>query len=143
MEETIDDLLEDGHIVKLGKYTKHCFIWPTAVAAKRDGSVKQALNSKLNKKQNYRNRYQRTNLNELVHNFALANSNNTEEPIWFSNINLKYAYLHWKFREPTSRQLSEATSRQLQHRGRHDNGTQTDLKRNFMGWGICLLNSNG
>ena len=59
---------------------------------KRDGSVKLALNSKPINKQIYCNCYQMPNLNELVDNVALAISGNTNDPIWFSNTDLKYAY---------------------------------------------------
>ena len=52
MEETIGGLLEDGHIVKLGKCTQGYFVLPTILAAKRHGSVKLALNSKLIKEKN-------------------------------------------------------------------------------------------
>ena len=60
--------------------------------------------SKLIKKKNYRNRYQKPNLKELVVNVALAISGNTEELIWFSDIDLKYAYSQMKLSEATSQQ---------------------------------------
>ena len=58
----------------------------------------------LTKKQIYRNRYQKPILKELVDNVALAISGNTEEPIWFSNINPKYAYYQNKLNKTTCRQ---------------------------------------
>ena len=91
VEETIENSLKDGHFVKLDKCTKDCLILPTLVTAQRDGYVKLALNSKLINKQNYRNRYQMPNMNELVDYVALVISGNTNAPIWFSNIDLKYA----------------------------------------------------
>ena len=51
-EEIIRGLIEIGHIVKLGKCTDYCFVLPTFISAKRDGSVKLALNSKLIQKTN-------------------------------------------------------------------------------------------
>ena len=59
----------------------------------RNGSVKLALNSKLINEVIYRGRYQDSkNMNELIDNLALTISGNTSDPIWFSNIDLKYAY---------------------------------------------------
>ena len=43
----IDQLLRDGHIKKLSRCSEDCFISPIVITAKRDGSIKLALNSKL------------------------------------------------------------------------------------------------
>ena len=70
---------------------------------KTEGSVKLALNSKLIKKQIYRNRYQRPNMNELVENVALTIKGDTNALIWFSNIDLKYTSSQTKLSERTTR----------------------------------------
>ena len=46
------------------------------------------------------------NLNEMVDNVALAISGNTEDPVWFSIIDLKYVYSQMKLSEATSRQCN-------------------------------------
>ena len=88
----IDQLLRDDHIEKLSRCSKDCFISPIVITAKRDGSIKLALNSKLLNKQIFRNRYQLPNLFELIDNVAITISGHDEDKIWFSSIDLKYAY---------------------------------------------------
>ena len=66
---------------------------------KINGSVKLTLNWKLINRQFYRNRDQVPNTNELVDNVALAIRGDTKEPIWFSNIGLKYAYSQMQLNE--------------------------------------------
>ena len=88
----IDQLLSDGHIEKLSRCSEDCFISPIVITAKRDGSIKLALNSKLLNKQIFRNRYQMPNLFELIDNVAVTISGHDQRNIWFSSIDLKYAY---------------------------------------------------
>ena len=87
----IDHLLRDMHIEKLSRCSEDCFISPIVITAKRDGSIKLALNSKLLNKQIFRNRYQMPNLFELIDNVAVTISDHDERNIWFSSIDLKYA----------------------------------------------------
>ena len=95
--------MKDGHIVKLGECTEGCFIVPTVVTAKRDESVKLALNAKLINKQIYRNRYELPNMNEFADNVALAISGDTNAPLWFSNIGLKCSFSQMQLSRETSR----------------------------------------
>ena len=88
----IDQILRDGHIEKLSRCSEDCFISPIVITAKRDGSIKLALNSKLLNKQIFRNRYQMPNLFELIDNVAVTISGHDERNIWFSSNDLKYAY---------------------------------------------------
>ena len=88
----IDQLLRDGHIEKLSRCSEDCFISPIVITAKRDGSIILALNSKLLNKQIFCNRYQMPNLFELIDNVAVTISGHDERNIWFSSIDLKYAY---------------------------------------------------
>ena len=100
VEETIGSQLDDRDIVKLGKRTEDCFLSPTFLSAQHDGWVKLTLTFK----QIYRNCYEMPNWNELVDNVAWAISGSTEDPIWFLNIDLKYAFSQKKLSEATSRQ---------------------------------------
>ena len=88
----IDQLLRDGHIEKLSRCSEDCFISPIVITAKRDGSIKLALNPKLLNKQIFRNRYQMPNLFELIDNVAVTISGHDKRNTWFSSIDLKYAY---------------------------------------------------
>ena len=87
-----DQLLRDGHIEKLSRCSEDCFISPIVITAKRDGSIKLALNSKLLNKQIIRNRYQMPNLFEPIDDVAVTISGHDEKNIWFSSIDLKYSY---------------------------------------------------
>ena len=87
----IDQLLRDGHIKKLSRCSEDRFISPVVITAKRDGSIKLALNSKILNKQIFRNRYQKPNLFELIDKVAVTISGHYERNIWFSSIDLKYA----------------------------------------------------
>ena len=88
----IDQLFRERHIEKLSRCSEDCFIFPILITAKRDGSIKLALNSKLLNKQIFRNRYQMPNLFDLIDNAAVTISVLDENKIWFSSIDLKYAY---------------------------------------------------
>ena len=89
----IDQLLRDGHIEKLSRCSECCFISPIVITAKWDGSIQLALNSKLLNKQIFRNRYQMLNLFDFIDNVAVKISGHDENRIWFSSIDLKYAYI--------------------------------------------------
>ena len=68
----IDQLIRDGHVDKLSRSSEDCFISPIVITAKRDGSIKLALNSKMLNKQIFRNRYQMPSLFELIDNVAVT-----------------------------------------------------------------------
>ena len=102
----IDQLLRDGHIEKLSRCSEDCFISPIVITAKREGSIKLALNSKLLNKQIFRNRYQMPNLFELIDNVAVTISGHEENKIWFSSIDLKYAYSQIPLSKKTSDQCN-------------------------------------
>ena len=92
IKQCIEQLLRDGHIEKLSRCSEDCFIAPIVITAKKDGSIKLALNSKLLNKQIFRKRYQMPKLFELIDNVAVTTSGHEERNIWFSSIDLKYAY---------------------------------------------------
>ena len=73
----IAQLLRDGHIEKLSRCSEDCFFSPFVITAKKDGSIKLALNSKLLNKQIFCNRYQMSNLFELIDNFKICIQPNT------------------------------------------------------------------
>ena len=62
----IDQLLRDGHIEKLSRCSEDCFISRIVIIAKRDGSIKLALKTKLLNKQIFCNRFHMPNLFELI-----------------------------------------------------------------------------
>ena len=102
----IDQLLRDGHIEKLSRCSEDCFISPIVITAKRDGSIKLAFLSKLLNKQIFCNRYQMPNLFELIDNIAVTISGPDEDKIWFSSIDLKYAYSQIPLSKKSSNQCN-------------------------------------
>ena len=77
---------KEGHIVKLSKCDEDCFISPTVITRKEDGSIKLALDSKLLNGQIFKNKYQMPNIHELIDNIALQLSNKHSGEVWFSNL---------------------------------------------------------
>ena len=59
-------LVEQGHIEKLDKSTTDFFIAPIVLTAKKDGSIKLALNAKPMNAQICKNKYQMPNVHELI-----------------------------------------------------------------------------
>ena len=88
----IDQLVSEGYIEKFWRCSKDCFISPIAITAKRDGSIKLALNWKLLNKPIFCNIYQKPKLFELTDNVVLTISGHNENLFWFSSIDFKYAY---------------------------------------------------
>ena len=59
-------LVEQGHIEKLGKCTTDFFFAPIVLTAKKDGSIKLALNAKPMNAQICKNKYQMPKIHELI-----------------------------------------------------------------------------
>ena len=89
---SLEQLLRDDHIEKLSTRSEGCFISPIVITAKRDVSIKLALNSKLLNKQIFWNSYQMPNLFELIDYVTVTISGHDEKKIWFSSIDSKNAY---------------------------------------------------
>ena len=62
----IRKLIQGGHIVKLNKCTSEHFISPIVITAKKDGSVRMAMDAKPMNDQIHKNPYQMPNLLELL-----------------------------------------------------------------------------
>ena len=74
---------QKGHIAKLSKCDKGCFISPIVITRKKDGSIKLALDSKLLNDQIFRNKNQMPNIHELIDNIAHQLSNINSGEVWF------------------------------------------------------------
>ena len=61
----IRKLIQEGHIFKLNKFTSEHFISTIVITAKKDGSVKLAMDAKPKNDQIHKNQYQMPNLLEL------------------------------------------------------------------------------
>ena len=90
----------------MSKCDEDCFISPIKITRKKDGSIKLALESKLLNDQIFKNKYQMSNIHELIDKIALQFSNKNSGEVWFSNLDLKIAYSQLQLCTDTSKQCN-------------------------------------
>ena len=95
-------LIKDKHIEKLEKCTTDHFIAPIVLTAKKDGSRKLALNAKPMNAQIWQNKYQMPNMHELIDSAAQIITKDTPGEVWFTSLDLKYAFSQLPLSELTS-----------------------------------------
>ena len=91
----IKKLLVEGHIEKLNNCSDQYFISPIVITAKRDQTIKLALDSKTLNKAIHKNKYQMPNIETLMDSISqiiTSYKTKTAEQIYFSTIDLKYPY---------------------------------------------------
>ena len=101
--QEIQKLIQEGHVVKLNKCTKQHFISPIVITAKKDGSVKLAMDAKPMIDQIHKNHYQMPNLLELLDSAAQIITSNTLGDVWFTSLDLKYAFSQIPLSDEVSR----------------------------------------
>ena len=84
--------MKQGHIEKLDKCTTDYFIAPIVLTAKKDGSIKLALNAKPMNAQIWKNKYQMPNIHELIDSVAQIITKDVPGKVWFTSLDLKYAF---------------------------------------------------
>ena len=77
---------------KLKKFTCEHFISPIVISAKKDGSVKVAMDAKPMNDQIHKNHFQMSNLLKFLDSAAQIITSSTDEDIWFTSLDLKYAF---------------------------------------------------
>ena len=88
----IKKLIKDRHIEKLEKCTTDNFIAPIVLIAKKDGSIKLALNAKPMNAQIWQNKYQIPNMHKLIDLVAQIITRDTLGKVWFTFLDLKNAF---------------------------------------------------
>ena len=88
----IKKLIKEGHIVKLDKCTSDHFVAPVVITAKKDGTVKLAMDAKPMNSQVFKNNFQMPNLLELFDSAAQIITAKTEGTVWFTSLDLKYTF---------------------------------------------------
>ena len=88
----IRKLIQEGHIVKLNKCTKEHFIYPIVITAKKDSSVKLAMDAKPMKDQIHKNQNQMPNLLELLDSAAQIITSEKVGDVWLTSLDFKYAF---------------------------------------------------
>ena len=96
-------LFQEGHVVKLNKCTSEHFISPIVITAKKDGSVKLAMDAKPMDDQIHKNQYQMLNLLELLDSAAQIITSDTLGDVWFTFLDLKYAFSQIPLSDEVSR----------------------------------------
>ena len=92
MDTEIDKLLKQGHVEKLKECSDKYFVSPIVITAKKDGSVKLALESRELNKQLHKNKYQMPNIEKLMDTVGQTISEKRSGDLIFTTINLTYAY---------------------------------------------------
>ena len=106
MQNEHDKLLSEGHTTKLDKCTNDCFIAPIVITVKKDGSIKLALDAKPINRQLYRNKNHMTNVDELIDGVSQIASAKTQGTLYFTVIDLKYAYSQLRLTAETAKQCN-------------------------------------
>ena len=99
-------LLSEGHITKLDKCTSDCSIAPIVITVKKDDSIKLALDAKPINRQLFKNKYQMPNVEELLDGVSQIVSANTVGMLYFTVLDLKYAYSQIKLNAETAKQCN-------------------------------------
>ena len=94
---------KEGHIKHLVKCTSDCFIAPIVITVKKDDSLKLALDAKPINRQLFKNKYQMPNVDELVDGVSQIVTANTNGTLYFSVLDLKYAYSQLKLTAETEK----------------------------------------
>ena len=85
-------VMEQGHIEKVDKCTTDVLIAPIELTAKKDDSIKLALNAKPMNAQIWKNKYQIPNIHELIDSAAEIITRNVPGKVWFTSLYLEYAF---------------------------------------------------
>ena len=101
VQAELSKLLSEGHITKLDKCTSDCFIAPIVITVKKDDSIKLALDAKPINRQLYKNIYQMPNVDELLDGVSQILTANTVGMLYFTVLDLKYAYSQIKLNAET------------------------------------------
>ena len=104
VEEELKNSQKNVNVIKVDKCSEKNFNSPIIITVKRDKTIKLARDSKVINKAIHKNKYQIQNIDCLMDNFAhsiLESSHESE--VFFSTIDLRYAYSHLPLDEATAK----------------------------------------
>ena len=104
VEKEIEKLLTEGHKTKLDKTTSDCFIAPIVITVEKGDSIKLAHDAKSMNRQLFKNMYQMRNVDELIDGVSQIVTDKKEGTLYFTVLDLKYAYSQLKLAADTARQ---------------------------------------
>ena len=102
----MEKLLKEGHIKCLDKCTSDCLIAQIVITVKKDDSIKLALDAKPINRQLFKNKYQMPNVDQLLDGVSQIVTANTNGTLYFSVLDLKYAYIQLKLTAETAKQCN-------------------------------------
>ena len=104
VSDELKELSEQGHFEKLQECSDKNFTSPIVITVKKDKSVKLALDSKVLNKTIHKNKYQMPNIDSFIDSISQhINDSNHGERVYFSTIDLKYAYSQLNLHPDTAR----------------------------------------
>ena len=108
VSDELKKLSDQGHIEKLRECSDKNFISPIAITVTKDKSVKLARDFKVLNKAIHKNKFQMPNIDSLIDSISEhINDSNPGDNVYFSTIDLKYAYSQLQFiRRPLATVIS-------------------------------------
>ena len=104
VSDELKKLSEQGPIEMLQECSDKNFISPIVITVKKDKTVKLALDSKILNKSIHKNKYQMPNIDSLIDSISQhINNSNQGENVYFSTIDLKFAYSQLNLHPDTAR----------------------------------------
>ena len=109
VSDDLKKLSDEGHIEKINKCSDKNFISPIVITVKKDKSVKLALDWKVLNEAIHKNKYQMPNIDSFISSILrYINDFNQRfqtqgDKVYFSTIDVKYAYSQLKLHPDTSR----------------------------------------
>ena len=104
VSDELKKLSDQGHIEKLNECSDINFNSPIVITVKKNKSIKLALDSKVLNKAIHKNKYHLMNIYSLIDSFSQHINDSTQgDNVYFSTIDLKYAFSQLKLHPDTSR----------------------------------------
>ena len=98
-----EKLLNEGHIEKLANCSDQFFISPIVITVKKHQSIKIAIDSKILNKAIHKNKYQMPSIDSLIQTISQTLSTAPQEPVYFTTLDLQYAYSQLNLHSDTDR----------------------------------------
>ena len=106
IDKEIGELVQQGHLENFEECSDKYFVSPIVITVKNDGSVKLALESRKLNKQVHKNKHQMPNIEELMDTVGQTISERKTGNVYFSTMNLAYAYGQLSLNPKTSVQCN-------------------------------------
>ena len=85
-------MIKMGHFEKVNEIKDDVFIQPTVMTVKKDKSIKIAWDARVMNENIKKDKYQMTNLDDLMCSLAETITSDRPGRVWFTSVDLKYAF---------------------------------------------------